>query len=323
MKKKFNEIHNEIGISPLTQSVNFGYPSDEMRELLGIEPFSFICVYSEDKVDMFTDLNCWQDGGNYVADLAKNNLNFFINLYNKSEKLKKETIDLIQKIGRPKKINLDNQELIKLFENLSYNGFIMTVLSQPGAIADHYHNIFSDLLDEILDNVPGLEKTNLNKSEIFNILTSTSHKLPSEIAKEELRVTKDIKRFLDKWHWVHFGHLGSSLNEKNAQEFLESFLVEDKDKLKKHQEVLEDLIFEKEEDKNVFRVSRIFIYLKGMRMEVCNGVFYIFSLVLNKIAEETGYDKDILYFLTVPEVIEYLKSGKILLKKTLESRRKF
>lgn len=45
MRKKLQEAHNEMNVTPLTQSINFGYPSKEMGKLLGIKPISFWGLY--------------------------------------------------------------------------------------------------------------------------------------------------------------------------------------------------------------------------------------------------------------------------------------
>lgn len=317
--KKFEQIHNEIGISPLTQSINFGYQSREMGKLLGIKPFGFICAYYEDKVTMYNDLNHWKKGGDLVISKAKNNIKFFEKLLADSEKIKKETLKIIHKIGNPKKINYSNKEIIKLIEKLSRNGFEMTVLSQLGAVADHYHNSFSDLLEKTLSNAKNLNKSELSKNEIFNLLTTSPLKLPSEIAKNELFLSKDIDYYLNRWHWLHFGHLGPSLTKKDAKNLLKSKPSSFKNLAKKQKEI-ENLIFTRQFEKNLFQVSRIFVYLKGSRMEICNGIFSFLSLVLDKVSKETKYDKKYLYFLSIPELINYFKSEEILSEKILKDR---
>ena len=86
--KKFAEIHNEVGVTPLTQSLNFGYPSKAMGKLLGVKPIPFIAAYSKEKVVLYTDVDYWVSTGKMIIKRAKIDIGFFRNLLKESEKLK-------------------------------------------------------------------------------------------------------------------------------------------------------------------------------------------------------------------------------------------
>ena len=305
----------------MTQSINFGYPSKAMGKLLGVKPPRFLAAYSKEKVVLYTDVDYWIKTGKMIVKKAKIEIGFFRNLLQESEKMKEETIKIIHSLGRFKKFNYTNQKLISLIKKLSYNGFRLTVYSQPGAIADHFHNTFTDNLQNIINN-KNLSKINLNSTDIFNVLTAPRLKMPSEIAKEELLKTKDVNQYLDKWFWLNYGHLGPGLKRIDVlQEIKGGIKLQDKLKLAVKQQEITSKIFLKPEEKKLFEAARIFIYLKGMRMEVCNGVFSFLNQVARKIAKETKINKKNLMYLLIPEAIEYLKTGKIPKESVLKERR--
>lgn len=322
--KKFAEIHNEVGVTPLTQSINFGYPSKAMGRLLGVKPIPFIAVYHNEKTVLYTDVDYWVSTGKTIVEKAKTNIGFFRFLLKESEKMEEETIKIIHSLGHFKKLNYTNQELISLIKKLSHNGFMLTVYSQPGAVADHFHNSFTDLLVNIINNNNILSKKKLNPNDVFNLLTAPNLKMPSEVAKEELLKIKDVNQYLDKWFWLNYGHLGPGLKRIDVlQEIRGGIKLQDKLKLAVEQKDLTGKIFLKPEEKKLFEVARIFIYLKGMRMEICNGIFSFLNQVARKIAKETKINKKNLMYLSIPEVIEYLKTGKIPKESVLKQRRNY
>ncbi len=236
---KFNELHNEVGVVPLTQLINYGYPSKELGDLLGKEPITLVGLYKKETVIFYANRDYLVELGEYIGDKSKKDILFFRDLYKKSEELKKETVDILHKLGRQEISKYSNEEIINFINKLTKNGFVMSILSLVGAIADHVHDIFYNLMDFTIANAKNINKAKLNKIEILNLLTTPIWLMPSEKAKLELikiKRVKDgkkqdlaIKNFLDKWHWLYHGHLGPGMTKKDVKEELEGDIkVEDK-----------------------------------------------------------------------------------------------
>ena len=125
---------------------------------------------------------------------------------------------------------------------------------------------------------------------------------------------------------MNYGQLGPGLTYENLKEDLAALKQPalNKDILQKQQQELTKQLGLDEQERSVFAVARIMIYLKGMRAELSNGVWALLNSTAEKIAKELNYQKDNLLFCSVQEFLDYLEKDKNLPSETeLKSRRQF
>ena len=333
--KIYKRGHTEIGVTPLTQSINYGYPSQEMGRLLKMKPIFFASIYKNEGVEIFWDLNYWAKVAWVIINKAGRGTGFFNRLVVRSDKLKNQTIKIIQEYGLTDFNEIPNNKLAEDLKVISYNAFLLSVYSQLGQIADTVHGIFTSTLENIIKEAPGLKKTRLDIGHIFNILTTSTKYLPSDERQIELKsiqykLKKDsskrkefIDRVLSRWFWLNFGHLGPAMSRTEVSKIIDSKIrLKSIKNISKKQITIEKKLGLTAKERRIFEVSRIFVYLKGMREQVCNGVNAFLNKLTKKIQLETGIDRKYLMYLSMEECLDYLQKNKLPSKNILMKRRK-
>ena len=329
MKNKLlGEIHIEVGVSPLTQSLNFGYPSEEMERLLKLKPIPFIGIYQRETVKLYCDLDYWAEVARKIVKKTSQKFSFFAKLLKDSDEVKRESIKILHRYGLTGLNRFSDKQLAADLKILAYNGFLLSVNSQLSQIADISHNIFTSALEEAIQSSSGFKKSGLTVGEVFNILTVSTRNLPSEEAQKELRKLKGkkqlISQYLAKWFWLYYGHLGPSFNRKDIVKQMKNLpKAKNIQALVKKQFLLEKKLGLTAKGKQMFKAVRLFVYLKGMREQVCNGAFSFLNRLAEKISREKKMDKKYLMYLTVNECLGYLRGKKLPAKSVLAKRREF
>jgi phosphohistidine swiveling domain-containing protein len=330
--KRFGTIHHESNVTPLTQSINFGYPSDEMGKILGMKPIVFVAHYQKENVTLYVDIPYWKKVAKILQDRAKTNSSYYQKIFDIAEQKKKETLKIIQGINFQQIAELSNNELASLIKGLSWNGMLLSTWTQLGVIADHYHNFYSDSLHKILESKEHHRK--LEVGEIMNILTTPIYEFPFDRSIKELFLLRSkiksqpkmkdklIEQYLSRWFWINFGQLGHGMNK---QDIIKNLKKLSKPKSRKSIALKQNKLFKQLHftpgEKRMFEVGRDFIYLKGMRMEVCHGICAFFDEVAKKIQAEVGIKKILVLYCTTKEVLDYLTTGKMVNKQELIRRR--
>lgn len=298
IKKKLKKIHHEFNVTPLTLSLNFpGYHSKEIAELIGIkEPIRGFCSFKGFYFSFFTDEERWAEISKLIVERVEKEYEFFLKLVRKSDKLKGEIIKEIQEITEEKIGTLNNKRIASLLKKLTGNSFRLSVYSSLGSIADHHHNIFTNKLESI------------TTPEMVSVLSTPHWNYPSDQAKKE----KSLDNYLAKWYWLGHGHLGPGLSKKElVKEFNKSKDKLVKTNLKKKQEALIKKLSLKKREQNIFKIAQIFVYLRGMRAEICNGVYAILNQVAERVSSETKIKKGYLMFCSIGEVINYFRAKSL------------
>lgn len=323
--KKLKKIHHEFNVSPLTLSLNFpGYTSKELAELIGIKkPIEAICLFEGFTFSFFTNEERWAEIGGLLGERAEKDYGFFLGLVRKSNRLKQETIKEIQKTTKERIVNLNSRRITFLLKKLSSNAYYLSVYSELAPVADHHHNIFSNKMEDIIKRTRGLPKTKQSVQEIVSILSTPTWDYPSDQAKKE----KLLDNYLARWHWLSHGHLGPGLNKKELNKEFNKIrrtkVNSTKTNLKNKQKKLVKQLSLSKKEQDIFQVAQIFIYLRGMRAEVCNGVFAILNQIAERMSLETKIKKDFLMFCSISEIIDYFRGKFLPSVDALKKRKKY
>ncbi|MFH1900184.1 MAG: PEP-utilizing enzyme [Patescibacteria group bacterium] len=336
MKNKFVKIHDEYSVAPLTQLMNFGYPSIQMQKILNYPKVNMACLYRGFTVAIYFIKKEWVGSGKQVIKIVAQSTKTINWLLGKSEKVKKDALHILRNLKWNKIEKYSHKELYQLLKQLVYQGFLLSAYSQPGAMADHWHYSFSKRLEKEIQSKSNFKKKQLSLSEIISTLNLPTKPYPSDFAKQELlKLQKKIRKqsqnkkillnnFLNKWFWTSFGQMGPGLSQKELNTELKRRidLTDFKSIVKKQQAIKKSLRLNQEQ-KNLFYAASNFIYLKGARVEICNGVCAFIHKLIKKISRETGIMKKLLFFCSISEVLKYLKTGEITRVKTLTERSRF
>lgn len=336
MKEKFRQLHNEFNITPLTQSLNTGYPSKEMGKLLGMPPIPMLCQYFGHRVNVYFRESQWEDAGKIITEHALHNSGFFKKINRRSGHLRSAALKTLQGLDW-KNINvISNKKLAILLKYLSPVAYSLSIQSQLAAIADHYHFTFSKRAQSIIENSPGFVKLKKPVSEIVGVLNvPTTGKLPSDRAKQELlkikkQISKNpnlqnglINKYLSRWFWLNYGHLGPALTKPKVLKELGNLKIDNHTKLRKNQILLENKLRLTGGQKNFFEAARMFVFLKSARVEICHGIFAFINFIVKRISKETGIKKHLLFYCTISELLWCLQKGGLPPQAVLKSRYKY
>ncbi len=336
--KKLKKIHYEVNVSPLTLLPNFmGYSSKELAKLINLNSIKIISLFKNFTLTFYAEEDKWYKAAEAIYKKAKNDYSFFISLMKSSKQLEKEILKEVQKLNKNKINSLKNKEIIFLFRKITHNAFLLSVNSQLGSLADHHHNYFTNQIENIIINLRKASNIKIKTSEIIQNLTTPEWDYPSDKAYKELieikkRIKKSaklkeklLKRYLQRWYWLNFGHLGPGLTIKEVEKEFNNIKSPGKSRFeikRKQQKIIQQLSLTKL-NKQVFKVARILIYLKGSRAEICNGVYAFYHQVIYRISSETGFPKKYLFFCSAKEIIDYFKNGHLPSLSVLKSRKNF
>lgn len=322
--KKFKQLHHELSVAPLTLSVNFsGYASPQLARLLKIKKLPAIFLFRGNAMWFYTRESVWDGSGKNIISRAKRDIIPFRQQMASNEIFKKRLLALVQDFNFKKFQHLKPKQSAKFLGNIFDLSFKFCLPSELAVISDHNHETLSHSLETAVKRAVKNSGKKYKSSSLLSDLTAPIWPYPSDAAASELlqikrktgfnqsQVKRQLTRYIRRWHWLNFGHLGKSASVKNIYQDLKTLSEESVlmklDVQSRQKELLNSMKFSQAE-KNLLEVSRIFIYEKGIRLEVCNGVYALIHKILEKISLQTDLKKADLLFCSPKEIVNYFYS---------------
>jgi len=121
-----------------------------------------------------------------------------------------------------------------------------------------------------------------------------------------------LESFLERWFWVSYGQMGPGQTYTSLEKDVRKIIsLTDFVDIKKRQARLEKTLELNTVQRNLFYASRSFAFLKGARAEICGGVCAFIHKVIEKASLETGIKKEHLLYVSLSELLQYLRAGAI------------
>ncbi len=345
MLKKYIKAHEEHAISPLTISPNHNaWATKILIDLLGgiKTGEKTFCVHEDWGLSYYADPEAWDAGATFVLEKIKNDKDFIKLIIEKNEFFAKEVAQFINEFLYRDLSNLANKELAEIFKKSYQLANDFSAYGYIPVLSDHYYNKFTSFLKSLIDSYQIPVNLNITKQELFNLLTTPTRKIPSQIAREELagllhhNVTEEqLREHYKKWYWLTFGHLGPEqtfeyfsseikelLNSEELMNSEQSFIDYEKD-IQNQQIEYEKLLSFSEADKYYFFVAQTFTYLKGLRMELLFGIYALWSKMLDVLSKRFFVPKKFLYYCSISELVSWLLADKEIPGEILQERSRF
>ncbi|MFZ2978184.1 MAG: PEP-utilizing enzyme, partial [Candidatus Magasanikiibacteriota bacterium] len=329
-----------------------GWPAKILKKLLdgqevGVDTF---CIHEDSGLHFYADYNAWNEGSDYLLQKIKNKHDFVKSIFLKSKKIAKESIDLIRYFEKQDILSWSNLKLSDFLKKSYQLGNDFSAYGFIPVFSDHLFLKYTHLLKNIIKTKIKVNSISITEPEVMHSLSSHAHFIPSKQAKIKLlrlvlgfkgsvlslKDKNRIESYYHDWFWVNFGQLGpraqlSELlqsvekifnNKQQAKKELKELLDYPK-QLKLKQKEFNKILNLNSEEKYLFSIAREFMYLKGLRMEVLFGIYASWSKLLDELAKRWNIQKELLYYTSVTELLNWLRQNKKPNQTILKERQKF
>ena len=341
--KRYGKIHEEGNITPLTLSINhqaMDYPL--MPKLLsgrhvGRHPF---CEYRGYSIKFFVDIERWNEASRYIVEQVKKSNKLTGMVFKSHLAIGQKILKQIQAWGRHGFATLSQKQQADLLKRLFKQSVELCTLGYVPALSDFNTFYFSNLLQDIIQSRANVcAKYGSSPAAVLSLLTTSSRLYPSDLARIELtqiiartknkkvRREQALERWLEHWFWLNYGHLGPAWTRKTVAKEIRSLRKAGVDlyrsQIKKEQALWFKRLRLKPNDERIIRTGEDFVFLKGYRQEIIFGVYALLHQAAALAAKKTGIDKNLLLFISISELIDFLGNGRPVSAKELKERQKF
>lgn len=344
---EYVKLHEEHSTSPLTISpMHNGWASDKLVKLLdGIDvDRETFCTHEKNGLQFFCEYDAWDRGSSYLHDIKLKDKKFVKALFNKSVKLSRELVGLVRNFDRKDLSKLSNRQLADFLKKTYQMGNELSVLGYVPVLSDIYFHKLTHQLKSIVKRAMEKYDVGLAEPEIVCALSTSPKPIPSKLARLALlklaagkkNDEKSLLKYYHDWSWVDHGQIGPRTSPEQINELvvklrrdlaatrkeIEEIKLSVKVLKNKQSDLIKKLRLTKS-DIQWFNVAQTFMYLKGMRMEVLFGSSAGWSRVLDELSFRFGVKKELLYYASIGELVDWLLRNKKVSVKILSDRQKF
>jgi len=323
--------HQRFDGCPLFMSyIAFAEVRQEKRKPAGTEADVRICFFDDGKADWYLDMKDVNRGSQALIKSAKKDKNLSIKLLAKwknDEQLFDQFFKKFQKINIKQ---LTDSELINLYEQytkLSLNRFTSS------AVIDHFALGTDEVVEKMLRNEVGSLLKESDFTNIFSIATAPIHQ--SFINQAEIDLLKiaisspldknKIKVHQQKYYWTKNNYIkAQNLSVAYFKKEINNWLKLGKDLQASLRQLQNTPKINKQRKEKLFKqykfspllkillkISEDFTWWQDERKRATYLNIDIGTRILNEMARRTGYDKESLKFLLIPEVVDWFKNKNI------------
>ena len=348
-------LHQEQGVTPLTISCVNQWGFHEKYGVKYMAPlkfdYSFIEHLADTSINWYGDYNNWEALGELTLNKVKQDPNFTDKVLAEEFEVGSKLIKLADEIAVS---DLSTWDKEKVAENLGALLQLGKDLCGVGLIAvtsDLRHFKLSNTLKSIINNKLKEFNLGLNINEVFStLITPTQTIYARDLRLDLLRLAKEfsqkkemhisdadskIRAIATKYVWYDFGYLGPSHEVKYYVQEIEDILsfVDDIDKrlseteteleilAEKQKELEKKLVFSQEEA-NLFKAARDFMYNKQYRTETEFKLFYVVDLLLERACELVSVRKIDLHYCVISEVLQIIRGEMDIKELPIAGRKK-
>ncbi len=344
---EYIKLHEEHSTSPLTISpMHNGWASNKLVGLLdgidvGRETF---CAHEKNGLQFFCEYDAWDMGSSYLCDVKLKDKKFVKRLFNRSVKLSDKLVGLVREFDRKNLSKLSNKQLADFLKKTYQMGNELSVLGYVPVLSDIYFHKLTHQLKSIVKKAMEKYDVGLAEPEIVCALSTSPKPIPSKLARLaflKLVVSKKndesgLLKYYHDWSWVDHGQIGPRISPKEVGELVTKLRcglsatrkeIEDIKSsarlLKNRQSDLIKKMHLTKSDIHWLNVAQTFTYLKGMRMEVLFGSSAEWSRILYELSARFVVKKELLYYTSIGELVDWLLRNKKVSVKILSDRQKF
>ncbi len=326
-------------IIPITNMISLGY-AEMMKKKIGVD-FDNVLLIPKGEINILHfDLDQLKNLGIKVSGKLRKDPAFANWVTEECEKTCRDLVKTGKKAVSGKLEKLSNLELLERFEsyiNVFYQfaPFMSIPLSVEQILPKKIEKDLRKILpgkdvNEFLSRLTTPKKLSYTAQEHMDLL-----KLAIKIKKEKLseyKYKKELSKHVQKYLWLSIWNFSDPLLkepyfEQQLRELLSYDLEEcesDLDEIRRNRDLskrtLEKLSIKKELRDNI-KLMRKYVFLRNYRREMLALSYFHLRPLLEEVAKRAGLSLDELCHLIHPEIIEFLKTGRLPSKEEILSRK--
>lgn len=348
---EYLKLHEEHAVTPLTISPNHqAWASEILVSLLagdkevGKDTF---CIHKDKGLEFFPYFYAWEKASEKLLEEIKKNPKLPKKVFSESIRLYKEIFKTVRYFNKQNINSWTNKKIADYLFKTYKLGVDITAYGFIPVLSDIYFHNLTHSLKSIVKKATLNTDVTTPVPEIIHLLSSPAYFIPSKLARIDLlrlviningkKVSKSkLKQYYTNWYWVDFGQLGPKpefktvvdsanellKNKSTSEKELKEILAYPKNLQAKQLAIIKKIKLAKEE-KYLFQVARDFMYLKGARMEVLFGVYASWYEILEVLAKKWRVEKNLLYYCSVFELVDWLNKNRKMSLAVLRARSKY